>query len=274
MSRVCEHTLTRSIGLSEVRLTADRGHGLFATRDIKRGTCIVNEAPIFTFPPDIARYDKHGIHLMLAGFEKLDPEQLQALMQLSSDHPEFERCLKERMGDDFKPGKMFSSVEEMQKALCIYKSNCVRLGFQGQHGSGVFLKYSRLNHSCTPNVSNIYDEFTRKEVVHVTRDVKADEEFTTTYIDLLAPPSVRAMELKKWSFVCTCAACVGPGVTASRRRRERMARVNKTLAVECAGDVFGTSLPRADPAHALASAEELMRLCKEEGLIGSYLYMA
>lgn len=47
----------------------------------------------------------------------------------------------------------------------------------------------------------------QKETIHIINDVKAGEEITLSYCDMMHSKAARAWELKHYGFVCDCRAC-------------------------------------------------------------------
>lgn len=159
--------------------------------------------------------------------------------------------------------------------LAIYETNAVKT--KGNLSSGLFLCYSRLNHSCSPNVYNCFNEVTGKIMVHAFRDIEAGEEITTSYIELLRTPEQRAKDLEKWCFTCTCEACKDPKAAASRKRRQRLFATDQAIAYHHMTDPdmrarFKSldTLPKTISGK-LSCMEEYIKLLEEEGLIDMYL---
>lgn len=87
------------------------------------------------------------------------------------------------------------------------QTNAVVMGLS--FDSGVFETYSRLNHSCRPNVMNNWDSKTQRLYVHALCDIAVGEELTTAYVDVLLRRKERQEILKgHYAFECTCKACV------------------------------------------------------------------
>lgn len=97
---------------------------------------------------------------------------------------------------------------------------------------GVFEHYSRLNHSCEPNVVLKYSEQLEKsdhfiEVksmqTYALRDIENGEEILTDYLDIgdhdmMSIAARRAKTRKEWGFECQCASCMD--ITGRCRRLE------------------------------------------------------
>ncbi|KAI7247678.1 hypothetical protein KC352_g13685 [Hortaea werneckii] len=98
----------KSASLLELRRTVDRGYGLFAAEDIKRGTCIFKEAPLFVVPPDTT----------LVGPDKV------SLSLKRKTHANVEDVVH-RQVDDY----------------AIFTTNNLQMRFGGQHGTAVYTTY-------------------------------------------------------------------------------------------------------------------------------------
>ncbi|KAI6884433.1 hypothetical protein KC360_g4218 [Hortaea werneckii] len=267
---------SESAALFELRHTVDRGYGLFAATDIQRGTCIFKEAPLVL----ITRWRSHDPKTMDDISEKLyelSPNQRRAYRllhkEVDDDYSMTFRTMKDRLAGMKTKSDQASRLERLLDDFAIFKTNGVQAGIGGRHGHAVFLTYSRLNHSCSPNAHHAYNAPEGLEMLHATRDITAGEEITITYINLLLTPRQRAAELQQWGFACACKSCKGAGASASKARRQRMFDIDQAIAFHQCTDPIMRALSQPKytlPQHItgkLSWAEELVRLCGEEGLI-------
>jgi len=170
------------------------------------------------------------------------------------------------------------AVEDEMKLRAVFNTNSVMMGARKQWGSGVFALYSRINHSCIPNVQNSYNATIGKEVVHAIRDISKGEELLTSYVHNLRTREQRGEALKPYGFKCSCEACIGPEAEEHEARRQRLFEIDQAIATWSRGNPLLTMLsetpvPKSD-AQALAFAEELVMLLKKEGLVGMDLASA
>ncbi|KXS98201.1 hypothetical protein AC578_285 [Pseudocercospora eumusae] len=146
------------------------------------------------------------------------------------------------------------------------------MGADGCHGEGIFLQFSRINHSCIPNVQNSYNATIRKETVHAVRNIKAGEELSSCYVPPLRSRQQRQEALEQWSFECHCDACDGEAAILHERRRRALFQLDQALAIYESGSILrAATLQFQVPMNhrqALAAAEEMVMLLKEEGLFG------
>jgi hypothetical protein len=72
-------------------------------------------------------------------------------------------------------------------------------------GVGLWILPSFINHSCHSNArrTHVGDH----AIVHSSRDIKAGEEVTFPYFDVLVPVSKRREAARAWGFQCHCDRC-------------------------------------------------------------------
>ncbi|RCV46365.1 hypothetical protein SETIT_9G525900v2 [Setaria italica] len=72
-------------------------------------------------------------------------------------------------------------------------------------GVGLWILPSFINHSCHPNARRTH--VGDNAIVHASRDIKAGEEITFPYFDVLVPVSKRREASMAWGFECKCDRC-------------------------------------------------------------------
>lgn len=262
------HYVSASPALVEVAFTASKGLGLFATKDIKRGTRILAEEPLVVRPPT----EKSTINIYRE-FDKLTPPQLNEFSALHHEktllEPQLRPIIRHRMSTtkQYRGQSLDLAVEDEIKMRAVYNTNMVGLGLEGQFGDGVFPLYSRINHSCTPNVHHCYNPVARKGAVHAAGDIAKGEEILTTYIPLLHTRDQRQGLLKPYGFKCDCKACEGPLFAHHEANRERLYDIDQRFAVLQKGGSLPASLMKSET-QVLLWAEEMVDLLKKEGLVG------
>lgn len=70
---------------------------------------------------------------------------------------------------------------------------------------GLWVLPAFVNHSCSPNAGRLH--VGDNVFIHAARDLKAGEEVTFAYFDVLLPLGTRRESCKTWSFVCKCHRC-------------------------------------------------------------------
>ncbi|KAI0035261.1 hypothetical protein K488DRAFT_83223 [Vararia minispora EC-137] len=199
----------------ELREVAGAGLGLFATVDIALGELILCERPLLfspswsafvTFPPEyplekIARVTRHEWEKYLAKVLSHIPETRRAkYLALTNSH----------LHDG--SGPLFG----------IKRTNCWSSGLEEtihpREGVSEQAPYvmvgdlsSRVNHSCCPNSRVLIHEPSFSLGLRALRTIRAGEEITVSYCDILAPCETRQRALARYGFRCTCAACSDPG---------------------------------------------------------------
>lgn len=73
------------------------------------------------------------------------------------------------------------------------------------YGVGLWVLASFINHSCIPNARRLH--VGDHVMVHASRDLKAGEEITFAYFDVLSPLNKRKEMSKTWGFECNCKRC-------------------------------------------------------------------
>ncbi|CAK3875243.1 TPR domain [Lecanosticta acicola] len=277
-----EETSVQSEGLPtslELRVTSYGGYGLFATRDLPRGTRIIAEPPMIHQPPG----DKMDAVWMQ--LEALTPEQLNRYTELSSGNGTVgihqRQMIKTRLANERRSSgaALEAMTNDMVKLHEIYFNNCVSMGCNERFGAGLFPLYSRINHSCLPNVQNSYNATLGKLTVHAIRDIKAGAELCTSYIFNLRTKEQRHEQLKNtWSFDCQCEVCDNtPTAFASEKRRQLMFDIDQALAAYEANIPFARALIPNAPRNgkeARELVERLVAVLREEGLVGMDLAQA
>lgn len=175
--------------------------GAFATRPITYGDVILSEAPLFT--QTLVQCGVRTIALALSS--KSDSEKRQYL--------ELANCHQGR----YPP------------LMGIFRTNALPCGDNGTRKiatkAGIFLKATRFNSSCVPNVNNWWNEGKNVIEFRALRDIAQGEELSITYAVDLSPWADRRRELQvRYGFECHCEACSlsGEALTASDDRRIKL----------------------------------------------------
>ncbi|KAI7775561.1 hypothetical protein LA080_006572 [Diaporthe eres] len=199
-----------------------RGRGLFATKDIKHGNVVmVEKAFCVRFGDELGK-------------------EYSLLININTNRAQFgtqAECLYETMdkirrnpyqaseffdlfdGGKFK-GKKVRSVDgafvlDAFQVLAIAELNgfgcpSIRSNLddeeeQGGKSNGIWLRASYMNHSCLPNTSRAF--IGDMMMVRAVRDIKAGEEFLTSYQPASTRFPKRKEELDLWGFRCDCPLC-------------------------------------------------------------------
>ena len=259
--------------LYELRMTADKDYGLFATSFIPIGTRIICDKPLVRIP-------ENSVHLAWGSYCRLSNAQKAAFDKLhifKPEHTDFEqvsRCyLIDRDDDSLDDDDIEELVAEQVRVMRTFAAN----NFATGQGLSVFETISRLNHSCVNNVHHSYNPNLQKQTVHAVRDIQPGEELCTTYLGghgsyYLRPQRIEMLR-HSYGFTCNCVAC-GDTSGQSDGRRELMANLAWGLQQYLEGSGHGQPFVPAAPLAALQHAENLIHWLLAEGLFTAELMKA
>ena len=228
--------------LYTIKASPGKGLGMFATKDLRKGTRILAEKPFFTLSrrPELSLSDPWAPNDISEAFERLPvSEQRQFASLHCPDRP------------DCNPG------------VSIYEANCFEMG----SGTCICLDASRINHSCVPNAHYAWNDGIQRETVHAVRDIAKDEEITISYCCAIRSFEERRGELEPYVFQCSCPACEPDTAfgTRSQIRRLQMLDLDQEIAdyqndPRAAREEYG----RCDE---MAAIRRLVKLIDKEGLV-------
>ncbi|KAI4603252.1 hypothetical protein KJ359_006045 [Pestalotiopsis sp. 9143b] len=179
----------------EVRESPGKGLGVFATRLIYEGERIMVEEPLFTVtPPTFVPGRGYELSAMAASVDA-------AVAELSL----FDRELFRACHAHFLPGEK-DKVRETGGGLnmIIFRSNAYTLT---DGNVAMFPRIARINHSCQPNVANVWSPASGRRIIWAARKIAEGEEITVTYAPLLKSRKDRQARLDPYGFTCDCEAC-------------------------------------------------------------------
>lgn len=284
-------------GMCEIRTTPSMGKGVFASCNIARGTRILADAPILTLPPVDSTPDNDLIPVFCSALSHLPREKKDELDGLHRLGASKTKEITDRVREWCKTnastgadGKKLNSKGIQDKAKGIMKrfdtfltnqvdmdSDKVGMGGKGPgkgavYGTGVFQHFSRVNHSCIPNVYHSYNPTIQRLTVHATRGIKAGEQLLANYIGTTcAAKETRRVSLEARGVICDCVACTSPEIEIKRRR---MADLRSRVLAYKLGHYWNSKSPSHFPPpqlsheEALEAAQEVEALLKEQGLEG------
>ncbi|KAM0344834.1 hypothetical protein ACHAPU_007216 [Fusarium lateritium] len=167
-----------------LREVPGKGKGLIAAQKIPKGTRILSEKPILTFPEDATDSPAMRVYIRKQ-VDALTPDQREAFLAMQNIHPG---------GAD-------------SQYLGIIRTN----GLPMDNGSGIFLSACRINHACDNNAKKGWNENIKRHTVHALRDIDKGEEITITYLGILHNRRTRHEALlDKFRFNCSCRLCSLP----------------------------------------------------------------
>jgi hypothetical protein len=160
-----------------------KGWGAFATRQIKRGSLILREKPLFIIQKPQEEITEEDVR---AAYQHLPPNQKQQLLCLRDNASRSFTCMVEAFAENS------FAIPSRNTPGCLVH--------------GLFLLHSRFNHSCIPN-SKIPTTSGETIARFATRDIVAGEEITFCYktdFEL----RTRHERHQALQFVCDCKACL------------------------------------------------------------------
>jgi len=175
--------------LWRVEPISGKDEGIVAKCDIKKGSLILQDKPLFIVPPEV--------------------------------HYELDAYLESRVSElNFTESSVFWSLADSKTqdgrktARGIYFTNCYSIG-QGsttQFPTAMLPILAKVNHSCRPNAEFSWNEKHGCEDLRAVKDIYKGEELTSCYLDITAQGRItrdeRRMLLQKgYGFTCSCEAC-------------------------------------------------------------------
>ncbi|KAF4626593.1 hypothetical protein G7Y89_g11560 [Cudoniella acicularis] len=139
---------------------SNKGLGLAATARISKGTRILAEPPLLTYPlstllnsPALLAEKLIAMHISTLS---LSLNQQRSLLSLHNNFP----------------STPFSGI---------LKTN----GLPTKEGEGgIFITANRINHACIPDIHHCWNSLTEKLTVHAIRDIEEGEEITISYFTI------------------------------------------------------------------------------------------
>ena len=175
-----------------VRDVAGCGKGLFATRGIKTGECILEEEALFVVSESASDLELHTAVESLSADARADYLSLMC----GPDRPN----------------------RSHEHSICV--SSCLHIGSSSQ--VGFFPTCARLNHSCQFNVYHSYSFNRMRKYVIACRDIARGEQLTMNMVADFLPRKQRMQLLQQeHGFVCTCAVCSLTGEALEHSENQR-----------------------------------------------------
>ncbi|CAJ1376360.1 unnamed protein product [Effrenium voratum] len=186
----------------EVRDLGDKGMGVVAARDIRKGERLLEEQPLLVVSRcrDTRELDSWEEEI-LAEVAKKPAAQQDAFWGLADD------C----------------HTPEAKTAVGICRTNGLPVETAEGEMVGIYATVSRFNHSCNNNVNNSYQDDKNGEVLHAIRDIPQGEELCITYIDLFLTRQERQDTLQRRKKQ------LRQELLLSNRRRQRLLQLREAL---------------------------------------------
>ncbi|XP_021910169.1 LOW QUALITY PROTEIN: uncharacterized protein LOC110823968 [Carica papaya] len=247
--------LAEYIGALQIERSEISGRGLFATKNIDAGTLILVTKAIATQRSILPAKDS-GENAQMIMWRSLIDEVVDSTTKCQKTR-ELISILSTGEDEDALPVpdiSLFRPESEMRSSsyekldtnriLSILDVNslveeAVSAKVMGKnseyYGVGLWVLTSFINHSCHPNSRRLH--VNDHVILHASRDIKAGEEITLAYFDVLSQLGKRKEMSKKWGFVCKCKRCkVEEGAYCEQEMRE--IEVSLERGVDVGGAIF------------------------------------
>ncbi|SCV70685.1 BQ2448_3447 [Microbotryum intermedium] len=211
------NTTSLSNPLFHIAMTAHSHLGAFATRDIRKGTTVLIDTPLFTLDAPLQAYLYQRVQsgassgpTPIEGEEDDDEASIPSLEHWFEK--QIQRSLANRTPTEIEHFYKLSNMHPSQpRAYAIFLTNAVSLS-ESMTG-GLFPLLSRFNSSCRPNLSRPHwSPRTRMTTLNAVRDIAQGEEMVWPYLGIpfeFDPPESRRAQLKQvFGFECACHACL------------------------------------------------------------------
>lgn len=197
----------------EVRKSSEKG--VFATEDVPVGTLLMTERNIidckmFVTTKDPMRKEVYG-SIMRQWSSLSDQAKLEVVRPQPAPSEaikvHFHAFMEDYPGVDSDPPE--PTYGEATAVISLFSNDNSYIDGSGQPRRGLFLKASRLNHSCHANfIFSISTDGVMS--CRASRNIEKGEELTMAYIRECYGLVYRRADLKRhWGFNCGCARCDG-----------------------------------------------------------------
>lgn len=243
--------LAEYIGAIEIKKSEISGRGLFVTKSVDAGTLLLVTKAVATERGILPQsdFDNSGekgqlvmwknlvdkvvdsaskccrTHHLISKLSAGEDEESLEVPDISMFRPEADESLF--LDEKVDVGKLLSIldvnslVEDVISAKVLGKNS-------DYYGVGLWLLSSFINHSCNPNAKRLH--IGDYVIVHVSRDVKAGEEITFGYFDVLSSLSNRKKMATSWGFECSCKRCkFEEGIWCKQEMREMEVGIERGL---------------------------------------------
>ena len=187
----------------------EKGRGLVASKDFKIGDLIMKDKAVVEstaeISMDIRKLKRFGDEI-IQQLEKQSQETGKSYFDLTVNNITRNRTELELL-------KLHEIIEKA--SFSAFSMKAVMVFLNNRIGDKIYLKLSRINHSCDPNAGwqNIDESFDEEEL-RAVRDIKAGDEILCSYLsnfdNLTESKEGRHKKLQGWGFVCKCVKCEKP----------------------------------------------------------------
>ncbi|KAJ8522238.1 hypothetical protein ONZ45_g1187 [Pleurotus djamor] len=250
-------------GAFVIRPVRGKGLGMIASRDIQFGEMVFCERPLLMTWVPPARRGKVGSDNRI----KISDEAREKGVENAFLHGYLIQQALGRMNE--RTREQFFALEDEFVDGCekgtprgIVASNGLIVFNSREHPevpySGVFKDLSRINHSCSPNITTMWNPASFSILSYALRPIAKGEEITRSYFPVTLPYPSRKDALAGRKFSCACKACTDPFsfVTKLNNVKPAFASILKWAS---------TPSLRAREDLLVVPALELLKLIEDEG---------
>eukprot|EP01064_Diplonema_japonicum_P010367 TRINITY_DN17625_c0_g1_i1.p1 TRINITY_DN17625_c0_g1~~TRINITY_DN17625_c0_g1_i1.p1 ORF type:complete len:383 (+),score=64.66 TRINITY_DN17625_c0_g1_i1:47-1195(+) len=198
----------------EVRELKGKGKGMVAVKPIAAGELVIKETALELVQGGFET-DKLKVlnHLLQNVHQRVirDATALKAVKSLYPNEQESKDNFEKRdfntlEGDDKFPEDVVNELNHLYNIITCNTFKVEDNTGNGEVSFALFLRTSRLNHSCAPN---LHYYCTGKSInIRATKDIPKGHELTISYCnEYLTRPSRKAHLLESYQFNCTCERC-------------------------------------------------------------------
>ena len=219
--------LAEYIGPVQIRKSEISGRGLFATKNIDAGTMLFATKAIAIERSIVGAQELNENAQLVMWKNFIDqvnnsaskcPKTCNLIGRLSSGEDEYDLevpdiSLFRPETEEDSTSLSFEKLDSNRVLSILDMNSLVKEGVSAKvlgknsdyYGIGLWVLACFINHSCIPNARRIHvGDYV---LVHASRDVKAGEEITFAYFDVLSPLGKRKEMSKSWGFKCECKRC-------------------------------------------------------------------
>ncbi|PON54148.1 N-terminal acetyltransferase A, auxiliary subunit [Parasponia andersonii] len=233
--------LAEYIGPVQIRKSEISGRGLFATKNIDAGTLLFATKAVAIERSILGGGELNENAQLVMWKNFIDqvnnsaskcPKTRNLIGKLSSGEDEFDLevpdiSLFRPETEEDGTSSCFEKLDSNRVLSILDVNSIVEDGVSSKvlgknsdyYGIGLWILACFINHSCVPNARRLH--VGDHVLVHASRDVKAGEEVTFAYFDVLSPLGKRKQMSKSWGFDCDCKRCkFEEGVFSRQELRE------------------------------------------------------
>ena len=184
-----------------IMIDNDDNNKTIAKKDIQKGTIIIKEYPtINLFGENVVDRDVEFIKKLIQQQEShLFPRKINQFKRTKMS----KHILTKIDASNNVTKKFFDKFDKVYTEF--YYCKHLFNSFEGNDYGPLYLPLiAKLNHSCNPNTSFVFNRETGQMILTATRDIKKGEEITDSYLCNKSIPDHKSYLLEHYGFQCEC----------------------------------------------------------------------